>query len=239
MCAFDAATNRIIKTGRTFPLGRMSSSTDPSILTALRQQMVASQLRARGVRDERVLAVMARVPRHEFAPAPCRDQAYEDHPLLIREGQTISQPYIVALMLEALALSPADRILEVGTGSGYVTALLAELAAQVFSVERHAVLADPARDVLARLGYSNVKVIVGDGTQGFAESAPYDAIIVSAAAPEVPGALLAQLAEGGRMIIPVGAPDSQQLQLIRMENGQPRTTLRELCRFVPLISGPP
>jgi protein-L-isoaspartate(D-aspartate) O-methyltransferase len=239
MSAFDGVTSRIILTGRAFPLRRMSSSTDPSILTALRQQMVASQLRARGVRDERVLAVMARVPRHEFAPAPCRDQAYEDHPLLIREGQTISQPYIVALMLEALALSPADRILEVGTGSGYVTALLAELAAQVFSVERHAVLADSARDLLARFGYSNAKVIVGDGTQGFAESAPYDAIIVSAGAPEVPGALLAQLAEGGRMIIPVGSPDSQQLQLIHMESGQPRTTLRELCRFVPLISGPP
>jgi len=216
----------------------MTSSTDISLLTALRQQMVASQLRGRGVADERVLDVMVRVPRHEFAPAPYRDQAYEDHPLPLREGQTLSQPYIVALMLEALALSPADRVLEIGTGSGYVTALLAELAAQVYSVERHAVLADPARDVLARLGYTNVKVIVGDGTQGLAEYSPYHAIIVSAATPEVPAALLAQLAEGGRMIIPVGSPDSQQLQLIRMENGQPRTTLRELCRFVPLISGP-
>ena len=216
----------------------MSSSTSDSILTALRQQMVASQLRARGVADERVLDVMARVPRHEFAPVPYRDQAYEDHPLLIREGQTISQPYIVALMLEALALSPADRVLEVGTGSGYVTALLAELTAQVFSVERHFSLADSAREVLARLGYSNVKVILGDGTQGFAEYSPYDAIMVSAGAPQVPGALLAQLAEGGRMIMPVGNPDSQQLHLIRMEDGAPRTTLRELCRFVPLIPSP-
>jgi protein-L-isoaspartate(D-aspartate) O-methyltransferase len=156
--------------------------------------------------------------------------------LPIGEGQTISQPYIVARMLEAVSLSPADRVLEVGTGSGYVTALLAELAAKVFSVERHAVLADQAREVLERLGNANTKVIVGDGSQGFEEGAPYDAIIVSAAAAEVPRALLEQLAEGGRMIIPVGPADSQQLQLIRMQNGQPRTVLHELCRFVPLVS---
>jgi protein-L-isoaspartate(D-aspartate) O-methyltransferase len=215
----------------------MNSSGDDSIFTILRLRMVASQLRGRGVGDQRVLAAMARVPRHEFAPQRYRDQAYEDHPLPIGEEQTISQPYIVALMLEALTLSPADRVLEVGTGSGYVTALLAELAAQVFSVERHPVLADAARKLLVHLGYSNARVMVGDGSQGFAEGAPYDAIIVSAAALEVPRALLAQLAEGGRMIIPVGAADSQQLQLIRMENGQPRITLRELCRFVPLVSG--
>jgi len=118
-----------------------------------------------------------------------------------------------------------------------VTALLAELAAQVFSVERHAALADAARELISRMGYNNVKVIVGDGSQGYPEGAPYDAIIVSAAAVELPRALLAQLAEGGRMIIPVGPADSQQLQLIRMENGEPRITLHELCRFVPLISG--
>jgi protein-L-isoaspartate(D-aspartate) O-methyltransferase len=216
---------------------RMSSSGDDSIFTTLRLRMVASQLRGRGVSDHRVLDAMARVPRHEFAPERYRDQAYEDHPLPIGEEQTISQPYIVALMLEALALSPADRVLEVGTGSGYVTALLAELTAQVFSVERHAVLADAARKLLVHLGYTNGRVMVGDGSQGFAEGAPYDAIIVSAAAAELPQALLAQLAEGGRMIIPVGAADSQQLQLIRVENGQPRITLRELCRFVPLVSG--
>jgi protein-L-isoaspartate(D-aspartate) O-methyltransferase len=180
---------------------------------------------------------MARVPRHLFAPEPYRDQAYEDHPLPIGEGQTISQPYIVATMLDALALSPAHRVLEVGTGSGYLTALLAELVAQVFSVERHAVLAEAARDLLSRMGYTNVKVIVGDGSQGFLQCAPYDAIIVSAAAPELPHALVGQLAEGGRMIIPVGQADSQQLQLIRVENGQPRIALRELCRFVPLVSG--
>ena len=198
--------------------------------------MVDSQLRARGIADERVLDAMLRVPRHEFAPERYRDQAYEDHPLPIGEGQTISQPYIVARMLEALAIMPTNKVLEVGTGSGYLTALLAELAAQVVSVERHAVLADAARELLGRLGYTNVKVIVGDGSKGFAEATPYDAIIVSAAAAEVPPALVEQLAEGGRMMIPVGPADSQQLQLIRMENGQPRTSLHELCRFVPLVS---
>jgi len=214
----------------------MNASSD-TLLANLRQSMVDSQLRARGVEDERVLAAMARVPRHEFAPERYRDQAYEDHPIPIGEGQTISQPYIVALMLEALALTPADRVLEVGTGSGYVTALLAEMVAHVFSVERHAALADAARDLLVRLGYTNVTVIVGDGSQGFPKAAPYDAIIVSAAAPEVPPALVTQLAEGGCMILPVGDADFQQLQLIRMENGQPRIALRELCRFVPLVSG--
>ena len=215
----------------------MTSSAETAVFLSLRLRMVDSQLRARGVRDERVLAAMLQVPRHEFAPQPYRDQAYEDHPLPIGEEQTISQPYIVARMLEAVGLSPADRVLEVGTGSGYVTALLAQLAARVFSLERHAMLADAARDLLSRMGYINVTVVVGDGSLGFAEGAPYDAIIVSAAAPEVPRHLLAQLAEGGRMIIPVGLPDSQQLQLVRMENGQPRTTLHELCRFVPLIFG--
>jgi len=217
----------------------MSTSAETERFSALRQRMVASQLRDRGIADERVLNAMGRVPRHEFAPEPYRDQAYEDHPVPIAQGQTISQPFIVALMLEALALRSADHVLEVGAGSGYVTALLGELAAQVISVERHAALADPARELLARMEYTNVKIIVGDGTQGFRECAPYDAIIVSAAAPDIPPALLAQLTEGGRMIIPVGPPDSQQLQLIRIENGEPRITLRELCRFVPLISGGP
>ena len=215
----------------------MISFDDIAGLTNMRQAMVDSQLRARGISDQRVLDAMARVPRHEFALASTRDQAYEDHPLPIGEGQTISQPYIVALMLQVLTLVPADRVLEVGTGSGYLTALLAELVAQVVSVERHAVLAESARMLLIGMGYSNVKVVVGDGSLGYPEDAPYDAIIVSAAAPEVPSALLAQLREGGRMIIPVGSDDSQQLQLIRMENGEPKVALRELCRFVPLVSG--
>ena len=214
----------------------MSSTPENFVFSNLRQLMVDSQLRARGIADQRVLEAMARVPRHEFAPERYRDQAYEDHPVPIGEGQTISQPYIVAIMLEALALSPADRVLEVGTGSGYVTALLAELAAEVISVERHTTLADPARDLLVRMGYTDVKVMVGDGRQGFAEGAPYDAIIVSAASADIPPALLVQMAEGARMIIPVGPPDSQQLHLIHMENSQPRITLRELCRFVPLVA---
>jgi protein-L-isoaspartate(D-aspartate) O-methyltransferase len=203
----------------------------------LRLRMVETQLRAREVADERVLAAMARVPRHEFVPPQHRDQAYGDYPLPIGEDQTISQPYIVALMLQALALTPADRVLEVGTGSGYVAALLAELAAQVVSVERFASLADRAAETLRRLGYTNLEIVHGDGSQGFPAKAPFDAIVVSAAAPVVPPALLTQLAEAGRMVIPIGPADSQQLQLIHMRNHEPRIQLRELCRFVPLVSG--
>jgi len=198
--------------------------------------MVESHLRLRGVTDERVLQAMGRVPRHEFASEQYRDQAYEDHPLPISEGQTISQPYIVALMLEALALSPEDKVLEVGTGSGYLTALLAELVGQVISIERHPSLADQARQLLADLGCGNVRVIAGDGSRGVAEFAPYNAIIVSAAARRLPQELVEQLAEGGRMIIPVGDGDSQQLLWVSKENGQIVTRYRELCRFVPLIS---
>ena len=200
-----------------------------------RQQMVESQLRNRGISDPRVLDAMLRVPRHEFVPEPYRAQAYEDHPLPIGDGQTISQPYIVALMLESLRLMPNDKVLEVGTGSGYVTALLAELAAQVFSIERHAALAESARDLLAALGYTTVRVFTGDGALGLPACAPFDAILVSAAAPQVPHALLSQLREGGRMMIPIGSSDSQQLHFIRMVDGQAVSSLREPVRFVPLI----
>lgn len=217
----------------------MTSTADVSVYSTLRERMVEYQLRGRGITDERVLTTMLRVPRHEFAPAHYRDQAYEDHPLLIKEGQAISQPYIVALMLQALALTPTDKVLEVGTGSGYVTALLAELTADVVSIERHAALADPARELLAGMGYRNVRVFTGDGSRGFPEQAPYDAIIVSAGARELPRELVEQLAEGGRLIIPVGHPDSQQLQLIRKQDGKALTFPREMCRFVPLIPGDP
>ncbi|HEY1677632.1 MAG TPA: protein-L-isoaspartate(D-aspartate) O-methyltransferase [Candidatus Sulfotelmatobacter sp.] len=210
---------------------------DMETCATLRAQMIDTQLRARGISDPRVLDAMASVPRHEFAPEPYREQAYEDHPLPIGEGQTISQPYIVALMLEALALSPGERVLEIGTGSGYLTALLSRLAAEVISIERHASLADAARVLLTTMGFTNVKIITGDGTQGFAEAAPYDAIVVSAAAAELPQALIAQLAEGGRMIVPVGGPESQQLQFIRKVDGTAIIQPRELCRFVPLVSG--
>ena len=215
----------------------MKFSDDGALLAIQRLRMIESQLRQRGIKDERVLAAMARVPRHEFTPEQFRSQAYADHPLPIGKGQTISQPYIVALMLEALALKPADKVLEVGTGSGYVTALLAELADQVVSLERFPALADMARSQLSQLGYTNVQVNAGDGTQGFPQSAPYDAILVSAATAGVPAALLSQLTERGRMIIPVGPPDAQQLQLIRMQDRQPQTTWRETCRFVPLLPG--
>ena len=198
--------------------------------------MVDSQLRARGISDSRVLDAMLRVPRHEFVPESYRAQAYEDHPLPIGDNQTISQPYIVAVMLESLQISPTDKVLEVGTGSGYVTALLAELSAQVFSVERYPALAKSARELLAALGYTNVRVFTGDGTLGLPSVAPFDAIMVSAAAPDLPPALIAQLRDHGRMMIPIGTDDSQQLQLIRMVDRQPVVTPRELVRFVPLVS---
>jgi protein-L-isoaspartate(D-aspartate) O-methyltransferase len=202
----------------------------------LRLQMVEAQLRARGIYDARVLDAMARISRHEFAPERYRSQAYEDHPLPIGEEQTISQPYMVALMLQALAISPNDSVLEIGTGSGYVTALLAELASRVMSIERHRSLADSAAALLSRMGFRNIQIVTGDGSRGFPQSAPYDVIIVSAAAPELPRELVAQLAEGGRMIVPVGIEDSQQLQFIEMRDGKSNLSLRELCRFVPLIA---
>jgi protein-L-isoaspartate(D-aspartate) O-methyltransferase len=202
-----------------------------------REEMVRTQLAERGIRDARVLAAMRTVPRHEFVPEDFRQDAYEDHPLPIGECQTISQPYIVAAMLEHLALRATDRVLEVGTGSGYVTALLSMLCAEVFSVERFASLADLAEVTLLGLGYRNVRIKVGDGRQGWSEHAPFDAILVSAATAEVPPPLFAQLSEGGRMIVPVGPTSSQELQLIRKVNGRPEVTLLEGCRFVPLISG--
>lgn len=197
--------------------------------------MVESQLRARGIRDERVLAAMLRVPRHEFVSEEHREQVYEDHPIPIGEGQTISQPYIVAIMLEALALDPSDTVLEIGTGSGYQTALLAELVRQVYSVERYASLARAAQATLARLGFNNVEVLVGDGSRGLPDRAPFDVIVVSAAAPQIPPPLFEQLREGGRMVIPVGPAHAQELQLVRKHEGQPVVTSMEGCRFVPLI----
>jgi protein-L-isoaspartate(D-aspartate) O-methyltransferase len=205
-----------------------------------REQMVRKQLAERGIRDVRVLDAMRNVPRHEFVPESLRQEAYEDHPLPIGEGQTISQPYIVAAMLEHLALQAGDqaaeRVLEVGTGSGYVTALLSLLCADVYSVERHAQLAAMAESTLHRLGYRNVKIRVGDGSQGWPEYAPFDAILVSAATPEMPPALFAQLSEGGRMMVPVGRPSSQELQLICKVGGQPEVKVLEGCRFVPLVT---
>jgi protein-L-isoaspartate(D-aspartate) O-methyltransferase len=213
----------------------MAAETQTDSYLAQRQSMVESQLRARGIRDDRVLAAMFHVPRHEFVSEEYRAQVYEDHPIPIGEGQTLSQPYIVAVMLERLALDPSDAVLEVGTGSGYQTALLSELTRQVYSMERHASLARTAQTLLARLGYTNVEVLLGDGSHGLPEHAPFDAIVVSAASPQIPPPLFEQLAEGGRMIIPVGPPHAQELQLVRKQEGQPLVTNLEGCRFVPLI----
>ncbi len=213
----------------------MAAETQTDPFLAPRRSMVESQLRARGIRDERVLTAMFHVPRHEFVSEEYRDQVYEDHPIPIGQGQTLSQPYIVAIMLEALALDPSDAVLEIGTGSGYQTALLSELTRQVYSIERHASLARAAESTLARLGYTNVKVVLGDGSHGLPEYAPFEAIVVSAAAPQIPPPLFAQLREGGRMVIPVGPAHAQELQLVRKQAGQPVVTNLEGCRFVPLI----
>jgi len=204
-----------------------------------REQMVRTQLADRGIQDVRVLEAMRLVPRHEFVLEEFRERAYEDYPLPIGEGQTISQPYIVAAMLEHLALRPTDRMLEVGTGSGYVTALVSLLCAEVFSVERYPSLADSARALLLRLGYTNVSIRAGDGTLGWAERAPFDAILVSAATAEVPPLLFDQLKEGGRMIAPIGPAWGQELQLISKVGGQLEVVVLEGCRFVPLVGGGP
>ena len=215
----------------------MDATSQRDHFQAERERMVRTQLAERGIREVRVLDAMSRVPRHEFVPETLRQEAYEDHPLPIGEGQTISQPYIVAAMLEHLALQATDRVLEVGTGSGYVTALLSLLCAEVYSVERHAQLAALAESTLHRFGYRNMKIRVGDGSQGWPEYAPFDAILVSAATPEMPPALFAQLREGGRLVAPVGPPSSQELQLIGKIGGEPEVRVLEGCRFVPLVEG--
>ena len=215
----------------------MDAASQRDYFQAERERMVRTQLAERGIREVRVLDAMSRVPRHEFVPETLRQEAYEDHPLPIGEGQTISQPYIVAAMLEHLALQATDRVLEVGTGSGYVTALLSLLCAEVYSVERHAQLAALAESMLHRLGYRSMKIRVGDGRQGWPEYAPFDAILVSAATPEMPPALFAQLREGGRLVVPVGPPSSQELQLIGKIGGEPEVRVLEGCRFVPLVEG--
>jgi len=207
----------------------------PSDASQPRARMVKEQLRARGIRDERLLAAMAKVPREAFVAAEDRAAAYGDFPLPIGARQTISQPFMVATMLEVLELRSEDRVLEVGTGTGYEAAVLGELTAEVWTVERHAELADKAREILAQLGYANVHVVHGDGSRGVPEHAPFNKILVAAAAPKVPEALVQQLADGGRLAVPVGSRDEQQLQLVRKAGDQITVTSHELCRFVPLI----
>jgi len=194
--------------------------------------MVERQLRARGIDDEHVLEAMARVPRELFVPEGERARSYEDAAVPIGEGQTISQPYMVARICEALALSGGERVLDVGTGSGYQAAVLAELAAEVDTIERISEIAETARANLAVAGYERVRVHVGDGTRGLPERAPFDAIAVAAAAALPPPALLEQLAPGGRLVIPVGPPHRQVLTVFR-EDG--RVTKGVGCRFVPLV----
>lgn len=178
-----------------------------------RQAMVTYQIERRGVHDERVLAAMRSVPRHEFVPADMRGSAYEDYPLPIGLGQTISQPYIVALMTELLRLKGSENVLEIGTGSGYQAAVLSVLAKRVHSIERHADLAKRAKEKLSQLGYINVCVKCADGTLGYPDAAPYEGILVTAAAPRAPKPLLEQLTEGGRLVIPVGRWGTQILQV--------------------------
>jgi protein-L-isoaspartate(D-aspartate) O-methyltransferase len=200
-----------------------------------RLEMVEKQLRRRGIRDAAVLAAMTAVPRHEFVANELRSHAYDDAPLPIGGGQTISQPYIVAAMTAALHLQLGDRVLEIGTGCGYQAAVLSRLAREIFTIERRPELASAASRLLARLDYSNVHVHCGDGTFGLPEIAPFDAILVAAAAPEIPKPLLAQLAERGRMIIPVGGADHQELQLVERHGDAFPAKILEGCRFVPLV----
>jgi protein-L-isoaspartate(D-aspartate) O-methyltransferase len=200
-----------------------------------RAEMIEKQLRRRGITDGAVLAAMLTVPRHEFVPEELRSRAYEDAPLPIGGGQTISQPYIVAAMTSALRLQPGGRVLEIGTGCGFQAAVLSHLAKEVFTIELRPELASAASEKLARHGYHNVHVHCGDGTLGLPEFAPFDGILVAAAAPEVPEPLLAQLAEAGRLIIPVGDTDNQELRLVEKHAGVFSTKMLEGCRFVPLV----
>lgn len=197
--------------------------------------MVSSQLAARGIKDERVLAAMRKVPRHQFMPETLRYTAYDDMAMSIGEGQTISQPYMVAVMTELLELTGTEKVLEIGTGSGYQAAILAELAAEVYTVERISVLAERAQTTLNELGYVNVHVVVGDGTIGLESKAPYDRIIVTAAAPEIPPPLVAQLKEGGIVVAPVGERYSQILLKGRKINGHLVDEYSTPCAFVPLL----
>jgi protein-L-isoaspartate(D-aspartate) O-methyltransferase len=200
-----------------------------------RERMVERQLRRRGISDPRVLAALGRVPRHLFVPDSLRNLAYEDGALPIGEGQTISQPFIVATICTLLRLDGNERVLDVGTGSGYGAAVLAELAAEVVTIERVPALARRARDTLARAGYERVEVRVGDGSLGAPERAPFDAIAVAAAAPAVPEALYDQLSEGGRLVLPRGGRRGQQLVLVERTPDGPRELVSVACRFVPLL----
>jgi protein-L-isoaspartate(D-aspartate) O-methyltransferase len=202
---------------------------------AARRAMVETQIRRRGVSSERVLEAMATVPRHEFIPQQFLNDAYADKPLPIGEGQTISQPYMVAAMTEALDLKGSERVLEIGTGSGYQAAVLSSLASQVITVESHTSLALAAQELLTKLGYANVHVHNGDGSAGLPDAAPYDAILVTAGAPQIPQVFAKQLREGGRLVIPVGDRENQNLVCAQKKNGELKSRVLFGCKFVLLL----
>lgn len=204
-------------------------------LAAQRQRMVEQQLKPRGIKDERVLVAMAKVPREEFIPVNARADAYEDGPLPIGYDQTISQPYIVAFMTEQLRPKQSDRVLEIGSGSGYQAAILGELVAEIYTIEIVEPLGKSAEATLQRLGYNNVHIKMGDGYKGWPEEAPFDAIIVTCAPEKVPQPLVDQLKDGGRMIIPVGERFAQQLYLLEKKNGQLKESVTLPVRFVPML----
>ena len=216
--------------------GPVAIAAQPDSFAAARNKMVAEQLAAPGrdITNARVLAVMGKVPRHEFVPEAWKAQAYEDHPLPIGQGQTISQPFIVAYMTEKLEPRLTDRVLEIGTGSGYQAAVLAGLVKEVYTIEIVEELARKAATDLKRLGYTNVHVRAGDGYKGWKEAAPFDAIIVTCAPEKVPQPLIEQLKEGGRMIIPIGASGKQELVLLRNRNGNLEQKAILPVRFVPM-----
>jgi len=216
-------------------LRRTTNNSDVNDFAEQRRRMVEGQLRRRGIADERVLTAMAKVPREQFMPERQRRFAYDDSALSIGEGQTISQPYMVAKMLELLACRPEHRVLEVGAGSGYQAALLGELAAEVYAIEIVGTLAERARQVLSRLGYENVSIVGGDGTLGYPEAAPYDRVIVAAAAPQVPPPLAEQLVEGGRLVAPVGSRGMQTCILADKEDDELHIEKSIGCVFVPLV----
>lgn len=207
----------------------------PLDFDAARDRMVTQQLESRDISDQRVLQAMRQVPRHLFVPEDRQNEAYQDRPLSIGYGQTISQPYIVGYMTAALALSGDEKVLEVGTGSGYQAAVLSRVASQVKTVEYIPELADTARTALAKLGYDNVEVLVGDGSAGWPEEAPYEAIMFTAAAPEIPAPLRDQLADGGRLVGPVGSRYDQVLVRLRRISNEWKTETLKAVIFVPLV----
>jgi protein-L-isoaspartate(D-aspartate) O-methyltransferase len=209
--------------------------TEPLPFEKERREMIEVQLQRRGIRDERVLEAMFQVPRHEFVPPTFLRASYDDRPLPIGQTETISQPYIVAAMTQAARVESGDKALEVGTGSGYQAAILAYLGAKVWTIERNQELAASARERLKRLGFSEIEVICGDGSEGLPAAAPFQVILVTAAAPDVPATLLGQLADGGRMVIPVGDLIHQDLLLILKHDQQVARRVLDPCQFVPLI----